>query len=176
MNVWINKRVTLNDSWGPGAAHTLTTPLGQQPEFSLRPRYLRDAQGNRQLAHFSIDFPSGFLADGWGGVNFTPMGTIAVAGITGLTPWDPSQSAAYRKAIDAASVSLGDSRTERLEGVIPHLGPQGGVGYNKVRLFYVSNAVQGPIPDLVVIKIATRAAIPGTVQARQDGTGHGPPH
>ena len=104
------------------------------------------------------------------------MGTIAVAGITGLTPWDPSQSAAYRKAIDAASVSLGDSRTERLEGVIPHLGSQGGVGYNKVRLFYVSNAVQGPMPDLVVIKIATHVAIPGTVQARQDGTGHGPPH
>jgi hypothetical protein len=134
LNFWINKRVTLNDSWGPGAAHTLTTPLRQQPEFSLRPRYLRDAQGNRQLAHFSIDFPSGFLADGWGGVNFT------------------------------------------LEGVIPHLGPQGGVGYNKVRLFYVSNAVQGPIPDLVVIKIATHVAIPGTVQARQDGSGHGPPH
>lgn len=59
MNFWIHKRVTLNDSWGPGAAHTRTTP---------------------------------------------------------------------------------------------------------------------PIPDLVVIKIATRVAIPGTVQARQDGSGHGPPH
>ena len=175
MNFWSNKRVTLNDSWGPGAAHTLTTPLGQQPEFSLRPLHLRDAQGNPQLAHFSIDFPSGFLADGWRGVNFTPLGTIAVAGITGLAPWDPSQSAAYRTAIDAASVSLGDSRTVRLEAVIPHLGPQGGVGYNKVRLFYVFNAVHGQIPDLVVIKIATHVAIPGTVQARQDGTGHGPP-
>ena len=175
MNFWSNKRVTLNDSWGPGAAHTLTTPLGQQPEFSLRPLHLRDAQGNPQLAHFSIDFPSGFLADGWRAVNFAPLGTIAVAGITGLAPWDPSQSAAYRTAIDAASVSLGDSRTVRLEAVIPHLGPQGGVGYNKVRLFYVFNAVHGQIPDLVVIKIATHVAIPGTVQARQDGTGHGPP-
>jgi hypothetical protein len=176
VDFWSNKRVTLNDSWGPGAAHTLTTPLGQQPEFSLRPLHLRDAQGNPQLAHFTIDFPSGFLADGWQGVNFTPLGSSAVAGITGLAPWDSSQSAAYRKAIDAASVSLGDSRTVRLEAVIPHLGPQGGVGYNKVRLFYVFNAVQGPIPDLVVIKIATHVAIPGTVQARQDGTGHGPPH
>ena len=176
MNFWSNKRVTLNDSWGPGAAHTLTTPLGQQPEFSLRPLHLRDAQGNPQLAHFSIDFPSGFLADGWRAVNFTPLGTIAVEGITGLAPWDPPQSAAYRTAIDAASVSLGDSRTVRLEAVIPHLGPQGGVGYNKVRLFYVFNAVHGQIPDLVVIKIATHVAIPGTVQARQDGTGHGPPH
>ncbi len=175
MNIWINKRVALNDSWGPGATHTLTTPLGQQPEFSLRPRYLRDAQGNPQLAHYSIDFPSGFLADGWRGINFTPMGTIPVAGITGLPPWDPSQGAAYRTVINAASVSLGDSRTARLEGVIPYLGPQGGVGYNKVRLFYVINAVQGPTPDLVVIKIATHVAIPGTVQARQDGTGHGPP-
>jgi len=84
------------------------------------------ATGNRQLAHFSIDFPSGFLADGWRGVNFTPLGAIAVAGITGLAPWDPSQSAAYREVIEAASVSLGDSRTVRLEGVVPHLGPQGG--------------------------------------------------
>jgi hypothetical protein len=118
VNVWINKRVTLNDSWGPGATHTFTTPLAQQPEFSLRPLRLRDAQGNPQLAHFSIDFPSGFLADGWRGVNFTPMGTIAVAGITGLAPWDP---------------------------------------------------------DLVVIKTATHVAIAGTVQARQDGSGQGPP-
>jgi hypothetical protein len=176
VNYWSNKRVALNDSWGPGADHTLKTPLGQQPEFSLRPRNLRDAQGNPQLAHFSIEFPSGFLSDGWRGVNFTPVGTVAVAGISGLPPWDPSQRDTYRKVIDAASVSLGDSRTVRLEGVIPHLGPQGGVGYNKVRLFYVFNAVQVPIPDLVVIKIATHVAIPGTVQARQDGTAHGPPH
>jgi hypothetical protein len=133
VNYWSNKRVALNDRWGPGADHTLTTPLGQQPEFSLHPRHLRDAQGNPQLAHFSIDFPSGFLADGWQGVNFTPMGTVAVAGISGLPPWDPSQRDTYRKVIDAASVSLGDSRTAHV-------------------------------------------AIPGTVQARQDGTAHGPPH
>jgi hypothetical protein len=64
VNFWINKRVTPNDSW---------TPLGRQPEFLLRPRHLRDAQGNPQLAHPSIEFPSGFLADGWRGVNFVPM-------------------------------------------------------------------------------------------------------
>jgi len=62
VNYWINKRVTLDDSWGPGAAHTLTTPLGQQPEFALRPLHLRDAQGNPQLAHFSIDFPADYSA------------------------------------------------------------------------------------------------------------------
>jgi hypothetical protein len=73
-------------------------------------------------------------------------------------------------------VSLGDSRTLRLEAVIPYAGPGGGVGYNKVRLFYVSKAVQGPIADLVVVKIATHAAIAGTVQGRQEGDGHGPPH
>ena len=176
MNYWINKTVKVNDSWGPGATDTLRTPLGQLPEFSFRARHLRDAQGNRQLAHFSIDFPSGYLGDGWQGVNFTPMGTIAVAGISGLPPWDPSQRDVYRKAIDAAAASLGDSRTLRLEGVIPHIGQQGAVGYNKVRLFYIANAVQGAMPDLVVIKIATHVAVPGTVQARQDGNGHGPPH
>lgn len=174
MNYWSDKRVRLSDSWGAGAAHTLTTPLNQQPEFSLHPRHLRDSSGNRHLAHFGIDFSSGLLADGWQGVNFVPMGSIAVTGIAGLPPWDPSQRDAYRKMIDAASVSLGDSRTLRLEAVIPYFA-QGGVGYNKVKLFYVSNAVQGPIKDLVVVKVATHSAVPGTVQARQDGSGQGPP-
>jgi hypothetical protein len=172
---WINKRIALNDSWGVGAADSLKTPLGQQPEFALRPRYLRDAQGSQQPAHFTVDFPSGFLADGWQGVNFIPMGTSPVSGISGLPPWDTAQLATYRKVIDAASVNLGDARTSRLEAVIPYLGQNGGVGYNKVRLFYVFDAVQGKVPDLVVVKTATHIAIPGTVQGRQDGTGHGPP-
>ena len=176
MNYWTNKRVTLNDSWGPGAAHSLKTPLGQQPEFWLRPRYLRDPQGNPQLAHFVIDFPSGFLSDGWQGVNFTPLGTERVTGIEGLPPWDPSQRDTYRKMIEAAETSLGDSRTLRLEAVVPHL-EQAAVGYNKVRLFYVANAVQDKkLPDLVVIKTLTHRGVPGSVQARQGGTGQGPPH
>jgi hypothetical protein len=38
------------------------------------------------------------------------------------------------------------------------------------------NAVEGSAcADLVVIKTATFAAIPGTVQIRLDGAGHGPP-
>ena len=175
MNYWSNIRVRLNDQWGPGAAHSLATPLGTQPEFVLHPRHLRDGQGGRQLAHFSIDFPSGYLADGWQGVNFVPLGTIAVAGISGLPPWDPPQRDTYRNMIAAAAASLTDSRTLRLEAVIPYLGSPGGVGYNKVRLFYVNDAVQGPIRDLVVIKITTHAAVPGSVQGRQDGDGHGPP-
>jgi hypothetical protein len=175
VNYWSNKSVALNDSWGAGAAHTLTTPTGQKPEFSLRPRQLRDPQGNRHLAHFTIDFPSGFMPDGWQAVNFVPLGTVAVAGISGLPPWDPSQQATYRKVIDAAAASLADSRTLRLEGVVPYVD-QGNLGYNKVRLFYVANAVKGPIADLVVVKIATHVVPPGTVQGRQDGTPQGPPH
>jgi hypothetical protein len=175
VNYWSHKTVTLNDSWGPGAAHTLTTPTGQRPEFSLHPRYLRDPQGNRHLAHFTIDLASGFLPDGWQGVNFVPGGSAAVSGISGLPPWAPSQQATYRKVIDAASAILADSRTLRLEAVIPYVD-QGNLGYNKVRLFYVANAVQGPLPDLVVVKIATHVAVPGTVQGRQEGSGQGPPH
>jgi hypothetical protein len=174
VNNWSNKRVRLNDSWGPGAAHSLTTPLGQQPEFILHPRHLRDAQGKLHLAHFSIDFSSGYLDDGWQGVNFVPMGTVPVAGISGLPEWQASQRDTYRKAIDAAAASLSDSRTQRLEAVIPYYA-HGGVGYNKVRLFYVPNAAKGSKPDLVVVKIATHATAPGTVQASQDGTAQGPP-
>lgn len=175
MNYWSHKTVTLNDSWGPGAAHTLTTPTGQLPEFSLHPRYLRGSQGSRHLAHFTIDLPSGFMPDGWQGVNFVPLGSVAVSGISGLPPWEPSQQAAYRKAIDAASAMFADSRTLRLEGVVPYVD-QGNLGYNRVRLFYLAKVVQGPLADLVVVKIATHAVAPGTVQGRQEGTSQGPPH
>lgn len=174
MNCWINKTVKLNDSWGPGAAHTLTTPLGKQPEILLRPRYLREAHGALHLGHFSIDFSSGYLADGWQGVNLIPMGSSPVTGISGLPEWSPAEEQTYRKAIESAS-SLSDSRTERLEGVVPYLGKGNAVGYNKVRLFYVFKAVKGKNPDLVVIKVSTHAPVAGTVQAKQDGNGHGPP-
>jgi hypothetical protein len=40
----------------------------------------------------------------------------------------------------------------------------------------VANAVQDKnMPDLVVIKTVTHKAVAGTVQARQDGSGQGPP-
>jgi hypothetical protein len=174
VNPWINVDIGLNDSWGLGASDILQNPLGVLAEFSLRPRYLRDSGGVLQLAHFGVDFPSGYLADGWQGANFTPMGTLPVVGISGLPPWDPSQQALYRQVIDAAIGSLGDSRTMRLEGVIPYVGSDGGVGYDTVRLFYVFNAIVGGTdPDLIVIKTATFIAIPGTVQARQDGSAQG---
>lgn len=175
MNNWINKTVALNDNWGQGAIDSLSTPLGKQPQFTLRARHLLDAKGQRTCAHFNVDFSSGYLADGWQGVNFIPIGTLAVSGISGLPPWDPSQRDTYRKMIDAASGSLGDSRTQRLEGVIPYMGQQG-IGYNRVRLFYIPNAVQGSEPDLVVVNIATHVSVPGTVQGRQGGYGQGPPH
>jgi hypothetical protein len=41
-------------------------------DFTLRPRFVRDAQGNPQLASFCVDFFSGFVADGWQGAIFTP--------------------------------------------------------------------------------------------------------
>jgi hypothetical protein len=172
---WSHKSVILNDSWGPGAGHTLTTPTGLKPEFSVHPRYLRDPRGNRHLAHFTIEFSSGFMPDGWQAVNFVPLGSVAVTGISGLPPWDPSQEAVYRKVIDAASGQLADSRTLRLEAVIPYVA-LGTLGYNRVRLFYVEKAVQGPIEDLVVVRIATHAAAAGVVQGRQEGSAQGPPH
>lgn len=174
MNYWSYKSVVLNDSWGPGAVHTLTNPTGQKPEFAIHPRYLRDPQGNRHLAHFTIDFPSGLMPDGWQGVNFVPLGSDPVTGISGLPAWNSSQQATYRQAIDNAA-SLSNSRTLRLEAVIPYTD-LGQLGYNKVRLYYVENAVQGPFKDLVVVKIASHVAVPGTVQGRQDGASQGPPH
>jgi hypothetical protein len=180
LDYWSNTRVRLNDVWGgAGVQHSLSTPLGPQqlPEFSLRPRNLRDSSGARYPAHFTIEFPSGFLADGWQGVNFVPMGSTPPAGISSLPAWDGSAQvkAKYRQVIDAAAGSLSDSRTLRLEAVIPYLD-QGQLGYNNVRLFYVPNAVTtGPTPDLVVVTTATHALAPGRVQGKQNGNGQGPP-
>lgn len=175
MNLWIDKTVTLNDSWGPGAADVLKAPNGGLAEFRLRARSLRDSQGRRRPAQLVAEISSGFLCDGWAGAVFTPVGSMPVDGVAGLPAWDPSQAAAYRRAIDGGSTNIGDSRTMRLEGVIPFLGPNGAVGYDVVRLYYAVNAVRGPLPDLVIVKTATLAGIPGTVQARQDGGAHGPP-
>jgi hypothetical protein len=171
---WINTKIRLNDSWGQGAVHTLTTPVGKQPELAIRPRHLRDTQGSLQLAHFSVDFPSGYLSDGWNGVNLIPLGSSPVTGISGLPEWSPAVEQVYRKAIEAAT-SLGDSRTQRLEGVVPYLGNTTGIGYNKVRFFYIHDAVKGKVPDLIVIKVSTHALSQGTIQGQQDGNGHGPP-
>lgn len=176
MKHWMNTRVALLDSWGAGAAHSLKTPVGRQPEFTLHPRHLRHTDGTSQLAHFTIDFPSGFLADGWQAVNFIPLGSRTVRGIKGLPAWTPSQKTRYRSAIESIADTLADSRTSRLEAVIPYLSKASQVGYNKVRLFYVANAVKGKERDLVVVTIATHVAAKGEVQARQSGSGYGPPH
>jgi hypothetical protein len=176
VNCWKDKSIKINDSWGPGANNVLRVPLTCAPEFSIRARYLRDGQGTRQLSQLQAEISSGYLSDGWQSAVFTPLGTVPVKGIYGLPPWDPSQAKVYRDMIESPNNNLGDSRTVRLEGVIPYVDANGAVGYDTVRLFYAFNAVQGaPTADLVIIKIATLVAIPGTVQIRQDGGGHGPP-
>jgi hypothetical protein len=173
---WFDTTVTLNDSWGPGAQHTLSTPLGEQPEFCLRARYLRDSRRDQQPAHFSVDFSSGYLSDGWLGVNFVPLGKDAVKGISGLPPYSKATRQTYRNKIEAVADFLDCSSTARLEGVVPHITKNGEIGYNRVKLFYVRNAVKGPIRDLVIIRIQHHQSAPGSVRANQGGTGNGPPH
>jgi hypothetical protein len=176
VNSWINKIIKLNDSWGPGATDVLGAPLGCAAEFALRGHFLRDAKGARQLGQLRAELSSGYIGDGWQGTGFTPVGSVPVKGIFGLPPWDPSQAGTYRNLIEGPNNNLGDSRTVRLEGVIAYVDANGAVGYDTVRLFYAFNAVQGSAnADLVVIKTATYVAIPGSVQVRQDGGGHGPP-
>jgi hypothetical protein len=174
VNHWSHKSVTLNDTWDPGALHSLSNPLKCLPEFSLRPRYLRGSGGARHLAHFSLDFSSGYLEDGWQGITFTPMGSDPVTGISNLPLWDPKYRQTYRDAINKAAGSLDSSRTARLEAIIPYLD-QGSVAYNSVRLFYVEKAVQGNA-DLVVVRVKSLIGVPRGVQGRQDGNGQGPPH
>jgi hypothetical protein len=173
---WIDKTITLNDTWGRGANDVLHAPLGCAPEFSLRARYLRDSRGGRQPCQLRAELSSGYVCDGWNGAIFTPVGTMPVTGISGLPPWDPSQADTYRDLIQGPNNNLGDSRTLRLEGAIPYVDANGVVGYDTVRLFYAFNAVTGsPISDLVIVKTATLVGIPGTVQIRQDGGAQGPP-
>jgi hypothetical protein len=177
VNWWIDKTITLNDTWGAGAYDVLRAPLGCAPEFSLRACYLRDSRGGRQLGHLLAETSSGYLSDGWTGAMFTPFGSLPVTGISGLPPWDPSQADTYRNMIEGPDNNLGDYRTLRLEGAISYVGANGVVGYDTVRLFYAFGAVQGsPASDLVIVKTATLVGIPGTVQVRQDGGGQGPPN
>jgi hypothetical protein len=177
VNCWIDRTIVLNDTWGPGAYDVLRAPLACAPEFSLRACYLRDGKGGRTLGQFRAEVASGFLSDGWHGAIFTPIGSVQVAGIAGLPPWDSSQADTYRNIIEGADTNLGDSRTMRLEAAIPYVDANGNVGYDTVRLFYAFNAVKGsPVSDLVIVKTATLVGIPGTVQIRQDGGGQGPPH
>ncbi len=175
MSNWINTHVKLSDSWGQGATHSLSTPTGHPAEFRLLPRYVRDAHGTHHLAHYSIDFPSGYLPDGWAGVNFIALGDKDVKGISKLPAWSPKHRDTYRKMIEDAGASLGHSHTRRLEAIIPYAGAQG-VAYNIVRLFYVPQAVGGAVTDLVVLKIASHKLPGGTVEAKQDGSAHGPPN
>jgi hypothetical protein len=175
VSIWLDKTVTLNDSWGPGAADVLQAPLGCKAEFSLRGRYLRDGAGRWQLGQLRAEIASGYLCDGWQHAVFTPVGSVPVAGISGLPPWDPSQAQTYRDMINGAGNNLGDARTARLEGIIAYTNAAGAVGFDTVRLYFAFKAVQGSKPDLVVIKTATYVGIPGTVQIRQDGGAHGPP-
>ena len=176
MSSWNNKTIKLNDSWGRITNTVLRVPLGCAPEFSLRPRYLRDHQGLRLLGQLRAEISSGYLSDGWQSAIFTPVGTVPVKGIYGLPPWDPSQAKIYRDMIDGPNNNLGDSRTLRLEGAIPYVSADGGIGYETVRLYYAFNAVEGaPIADLVIVKSTTLVGIPGTVQVRDDGGASGPP-
>ena len=176
MNAWIGKSVKLNDSWGAGASDVLRAPLGCLAEFSLRARFLRDGKGVWQVGQLRAEISSGYLCDGWQSAVFTPVGAVPVKGIYGLPPWDPSQADTYRKMIEGPDNNFGDSRTIRLEGIIAYTDADGAVGFDTVRLFYAFNAVQGSAnPDLCIIKTATYVAIPGSVQVRQDGGGHGPP-
>ena len=106
---------------------------------------------------------------------FTPMGTAPVGGISGLPPWDVSKTRHYREILEGGNTNIGDSRTSRLEGVVPFIDTQGSVIYDTVRLYFADNAVQGgEVPHLVVVKTATLIGSSGSVQARQDGGGHGP--
>lgn len=176
MNFWKDKTIVLNDSWGPGAIDLLTPPLGGKAEITLRARYVRDPKGVRQFAQLQAECASGYIGDMWQGAVFTPLGTVPVAGLSGLPPWDGSQATTTKYRDMIASSNIGDSRTMRLETILAFLGPNGAVGYDTVRLFYASNAVQGAdIPDLVIIKTATLVPIPGVVGVLQEGGGSGPP-
>jgi hypothetical protein len=176
VNNWVAKpRVILNDAW-KNYKDLLMNPKGSLAEFSVRARHLRDTSANLQLSHFSIDFQSGYLAEGWAGSSFTPMGKNPVTTITGLPPWSSGAGATYRKVIEAAATELGNAATARLQGVVSYLA-QGQVIYDTVKLFYVSNAVNDPKnPDLVVVTTQALSGSIGGVQGRQEGIGQGPPH
>lgn len=169
------ERVAISDKWGAGADHSLGTPLGKLPEFWLRPRHIWSPDGKkRHLVNYTVDFASGFLADGWVGAVFTPMGKEPVK-IDSLPDWSESQRGAYQNTINKADGSLCDSRTERLESIIPYVSKDGKLGYNVVKIFYLPHVRKSPTEHVYIIRIQTHKLADGSVQGQQDGTAHGPP-
>lgn len=170
-------KVVICDTWGPGKSH-LTPPSGGDLKFQLLPRYIQGANGT-QPANYLIDFFKGDAPDEWAGAIFTPMGSVAVSGISKLPDWDksnPTVCRAYQTAIDDQTKNnLGKSNTERLESVIPYVDAAGALGFNYIRLFYVDNARNAPTKHLLVIKAVAQSLPKGSVRALQDGAGHGPP-
>jgi hypothetical protein len=174
---WIGKTVTLNDCWGPSAETILKAPNGKRPEFRLRARELRDGRNQLQPVQLVAEISAGSLAEGWQGAVFTPLGSTPVSGISGLPPWETSHRDRYRQLLEGGTTNIGDSRTLRLEAVVPFINADGTVIYDTVRLYFAENAVQGgPVPHLVIVKTSLLIGPNGTVQARQDGSAQGPPH
>lgn len=171
-------KVVIADVWGPGRSH-IAAPNGGDLTFTLVPRYTQDAKGKSSLADYAVTLNTGEAPDEWAGAIFTPMGTVAVSGISKLPDWDKSKPAvckAYQTAIDDQTKNnLGKSNTERLESIIPYVDAAGALGFNYIRLFYVDNARNAPTKHLLVIKAVAQSLPKGSVRALQDGSGHGPP-
>lgn len=171
MSIWDNRKITLNDCWGPAAQTILRSANGGRPAFTLRPVTTGSASG---AAQYVVEVAVGEMVPGWAGVIFTATGTVPFAGLENLPQWDPSQESRYRQQI--ANSNCDQSGTTRLEGLVPFTS-NGAPAYDVVCLYYASGVVvSGPYPDLVVVRSTLLAAGAGVVRALQDGTAHGPPH
>jgi hypothetical protein len=166
--------VAICDAWGAGADHSLKPSNGEPLDFRLQAQTLPNPEGGDYVVNYAVD-PRSNVPAGWKGAIFTPVGKDPVQGIRKLPDWDDTKRDEYRKAVDDAYDNLCDSRTERLESIIPYVDENGQLGYNAVRLFYVPNVRTNPPKHLFVIKTATFKLGDGTVQACQDGSAHGPP-
>ena len=174
MKNWIDKTITLNDSWGPASKTILFAPGGGRPRFTLRARTIRNGGGHLVVAQLECEADADGIAGGWHGAIFTPTGSAPLTGVKGLQAFNPTTAKHYRDLLEGGTTNLGDSRTERLEGVVPYINASGKVEYDTVRLYFAENAVSGGSPHLVVVKTSQYGSN-GQVKARQDGVAHGPP-
>jgi|GEM_PF-2429141 len=157
----------------------LVAPDGKQPQFTLKPKYLKNPFGEEAIVQFRLAYGEGRMLPNWADLVFTPLGTEPVPPLQKrLPPWSPDKEPEYAAALDSLVAALYRTETafERLEAYLPLFIEQSpeskrALTIDRVRMVYLENAVDAPNPNLVVVVFSYFSGY----QIRQNGAGSGPP-
>ena len=172
-----NVSIDFRENYG---AKLLVAPDGRQPEFSLKPKYLKNSYGEETIVQFRLTYASGRMLENWADVLLTPLGTEEVPPLPKRLPqWSPDKAPEYAAALDPLIAALYRTDTPflRLEAYLPLFVEQSpdskrALTIDRVRMVYLQNAVNALNPNLVLVVFSFFDGY----QIRQNGAGSGPPN